>query len=234
MNEIIETTDKTPIEVALEVDDEGFTTAKKLYEWLELDPTQYARWVKDNILNNPYADETEYSTLMSKTSKQGGRPTQDYKIHVTLAKKLAMTSRSPKGEEARNYFIGCEQVLKRLEEQKRKTELERVKGMAIRHAMTNTIKDCKEDDRMHGHAYSTYTNMIYKVIFGKDAKGLREEYNVSKKENLRDCFSREELAQIQNAEMLVSSLMGYGWGYHEIKNFIENHAGKYIDITAEA
>ena len=34
---------------------------------------------------------------------------------------------------------------------------------------------------MHGHAYSTYTNAIYKSVFGKDAKHLREDYGIAKK-----------------------------------------------------
>lgn len=36
-----------------------------------------------------------------------------------------------------------------------------------------------ENERMHGHAYATYTNTIYKAIFGKNAKQLREEYGLS-------------------------------------------------------
>ena len=47
---------------------------------------------------------TEGENLQNK----GGRPLQDYKISANLATKLAMISNSPKGEEARDYFIGCE------------------------------------------------------------------------------------------------------------------------------
>lgn len=97
---------------------------------------------------------------------------------------------------------------------------EREKGIAVRQVLTKAIQQSNENERMHGHAYSTYTDVIYKSIFGKSAKQLREEYGITKKDNLRDCFSEEELARIQNAEMLVSSLVGYGWGYAEIKDFI--------------
>ena len=47
----------TPIEVALEIDKDGYTTAKKLYRWLELDERNYSRWVKANITENPFAEE---------------------------------------------------------------------------------------------------------------------------------------------------------------------------------
>jgi len=99
---------------------------------------------------------------------------------------------------------------------------EREKGIAVRQALTKALQQSSENERMHGHAYSTYTNLIYKSIFGKDAKHLREEYGISKKDELRDCFSEEELQKVKKAEMLVSSLVEYGWGYDEIKDFILN------------
>lgn len=99
---------------------------------------------------------------------------------------------------------------------------EREKGIAVRQAFTKAIQQSSENERMHGHAYSTYTDVIYKSIFGKNAKQLREEFGITKKESMRDYFSEEDLVKIQNAEMLVSALVGYGWGYNEIKEFILN------------
>ena len=99
---------------------------------------------------------------------------------------------------------------------------EREKGIAVRQAFTKAIQQSSENERMHGHAYSTYTDVIYKSIFGKNAKQLRDEFGISKKESMRDYFSEEELVKVQNAEMLVSALVGYGWGYNEIKEFILN------------
>lgn len=102
---------------------------------------------------------------------------------------------------------------------------EREKGIAVRQALTNTLKQSEENDRMHGHAYSTYTNVIYKAVFGKNAKQLREEYGVDDKANLRDFFSEENLRIVQSKEMLVSGLIGCGWGYDQIKKFLnENNA----------
>ncbi len=135
-----------------------------------------------------------------------------------------MQQKTERGEQARDYFIGCEQVLVKLAEQKHKTELERAKGIAVRQALTKAIQQSNENDRMHGHAYSTYTDVIYKSLFGKSAKQFRDEFGISKKDNLRDYFAEEDLSKIQNAEMLVSSLIGYGWGYNDIKEFIMNKA----------
>lgn len=97
---------------------------------------------------------------------------------------------------------------------------EREKGIAVRQALTNTLKISMENERMHGHAYATYTNTIYKTIFGKNAKQLREEYGLSAKDNIWDYLSEEELQLIQSKEMLVSGLIGCGWEYDQIKDFL--------------
>ena len=73
---------------------------------------------------------------------------------------------------------------------------------------------------MHGHAYSTNTTTIYKAIFGKNAKQLREEYGMSAKDNIWNHLSEEELQLIQSKEMLVNGLIGCGWEYDQIKDFL--------------
>ena len=105
---------QTPIEIALDIDETGHTTAKKLYKWLELDMSQYSRWVRANITDNAYAEEgKDYSTSVSSEQQGRGHFAQDYLLSASFAKKLAMSSRSPKGEETRNYFIKVEEALAR-------------------------------------------------------------------------------------------------------------------------
>nr|DAZ71716.1 MAG TPA: regulatory protein [Caudoviricetes sp.] len=105
---------------------------------------------------------------------------------------------------------------------------EREKGIAVRQALTKAIQQSGENDRMHGHAYSTYTDLIYKAVLGKTAKQLREELGIGKQDNLRDLLSTEELAKVKSVEMVVSGLVDCGWGYNEIKEFITNTERKLI------
>lgn len=228
MDGIIETTEQTPIEIALGIDENGMTTARKLYFWLYENGTHYASWVKENITENPFAEESEFSPIQRKPQKQGGRPTEDYKITASLAKRISMATKSERGEDARKYFLGCEQALKLVTEANRQKELERAKGIAVRQALTKAIQQSNENERMHGHAYSTYTDIIYKVVFGKNARQLREEYGITKKDNLRDYFSAEELAKVQSIEMIVSGLVNCGWGYDQVKQFVTNPTTKLI------
>lgn len=109
-----------------------------------------------------------------------------------------------------NQFNAMEELLKG-------KLVEREKGIAVRQALTKAIEISGENNRMHGHAYSTYTNIIYKAVFGKNAAQLRSELGITKKDNLRDFLSEEELKQVQNVEMYVSALIGFGWGYDDIK-----------------
>lgn len=105
---------------------------------------------------------------------------------------------------------------------------EREKGIGVRRVLTDSLQRTSENERMHGHAYSTYTDLIYKVVLGKSAKQLREELGIGKQDNLRDSLSTEELAKVKSVEMVVSGLVDCGWGYDDIKNFILNTSRKLL------
>ena len=60
------------------------------------------------------------------------------------------------------------------------------------------------------------------------SKQFREEFSINKTDSLRDYFTSEELRAIQSKEMLVSSLINCGWGYEQIKNFIQDNTMKMI------
>lgn len=109
------TSDKTPIEIALQIDSDGMTTLSKLYDFLEINPSNYSRWCRKNIINNPFANEGyDYISFRhhEENSSLGGRPKTDYKLTSDFAKQLCMTVRNERGKQARDYFIACEQGLK--------------------------------------------------------------------------------------------------------------------------
>lgn len=134
------------------------------------------------------------------------------------------------GEKAMRYKLAYINQFNQMEELLKGKLIEREKGIVVRQAFTKALKESGEDERMHGNGYSNYTDhIVYKQVFGMRAKELREKHGIGKKDNLRDCFTEEELKQVQNAEMLVSSLIGYGWGFNEIKDFVLNKANKMIE-----
>lgn len=109
-----DTSKQTPIEIALGVDGQGMTTAKKLYAFLEKDVSNYSRWFKKNILSNEFAEKgVDYFPFVTK-DECGGQASQDAKLTASFAKKLSMMQKNEKGEAARNYFVGIENGAKKL------------------------------------------------------------------------------------------------------------------------
>lgn len=106
----VEETNLTPIEIALGVDEEGRTTGRKLYEFLELAKGQFSRWAKTNILDNQFAISGEDYEGFDVDVE--GNLVKDYKLTAAFAKKLAMGTHNTKGEEAKKYFIKVEEKFK--------------------------------------------------------------------------------------------------------------------------
>ncbi|EOS48322.1 rha family phage regulatory protein [Lachnospiraceae bacterium A2] len=128
-----------------------------------------------------------------------------------------------------NAFNAMENELKRIYTERQQWKIERDKGVVIRHILTDTIKMKIADSPHKRFAYPNYTNLIYRTLFGKTAKELEQECGVKARENLRDYFTGNALAQVQSMEMLVSSLIGCGWGYEKIKEFVSENCKYKIE-----
>lgn len=117
MNEIQTATMQTPIEIALGIDENGMTTARKLYEFLELRKADFSRWCKSNITENEFATENEdfVRFLIDAETPTGGKiQREDFKLSAHFAKKLSMKGNGAKADEAREYFTRLEEKTKEL------------------------------------------------------------------------------------------------------------------------
>lgn len=106
MEELVKSDMKTPIEIALGVDENGTTTARALYEFLELAQGQFSRWAKANIESNEFYEENKDWWGFDIVSN--GNNCKDYRLTTDFAKHLSMESHSARGKEARRYFIAIE------------------------------------------------------------------------------------------------------------------------------
>lgn len=111
MNEVINNAvNQTPIEIALGIDKEGYTTARALYEFLSGEKSNFSRWAKKNIENNEYFEENvDWWGFVTMTN---GNECRDYRLTTDFAKHLSMESHSAKGKIARQYFLKVEEKLK--------------------------------------------------------------------------------------------------------------------------
>ncbi len=82
-----EETNKTPIEIALGIDDNGMTAASNLYLFLELESKNFSRWCKKNIIENKFAIENEdYFPFVIQEERYNPHPKTDYRITSKFAK----------------------------------------------------------------------------------------------------------------------------------------------------
>jgi Phage anti-repressor protein len=114
MNDIQTATMQTPIEIALGIDENGMTTAKKLYEFLELNPKNYSHWCKRNITENEFAEENVDYWAFVLNDEWGGQATTDYKLTAHFAKKLSCKGNGERAEQAREYFSTLDDKVKEI------------------------------------------------------------------------------------------------------------------------
>ena len=94
----------------------------------------------------------------------------------------------------------------------------RIAGITIRRSLTDAIKLSGENERMHGQAFSTYTNLVYKTALGKSTKQLQEEYGCK---HPRDVMPADELEKVAAVERIAVDMLMIGLKYKKIKPLLE-------------
>ena len=161
-----DTSKLTPIEIALGIDENGMTTARKLYDFLGMDRSNYSRWVKSNIVENQFAEENvDFWAIVTDDERSfNPNPTQDYKITAHFAKKLSMIVKNEKGEEARKYFVQIEDGAKKMVDMIRDTadyhiDAATLKGIA---STGNLIRSAMRDQGAKPYKVAVVLDSLFK------------------------------------------------------------------------
>lgn len=225
------------------------TTSRKIAEKFKKEHREVVYAIEGRISENAKDIKTKNKGIINELIEAGISHVEDYfilseyesrgkkyKEYLVTRDGFSLLAMGFTGSEAVKWkleyisaFNAMENELKRIYTERQQWQIERDKGVVIRHILTDTIKMKIADSPHKRFAYPNYTNLIYRTLFHKTAKELEEEYGVKPRENLRDYFTGNELEQVQSMEMLVSSLIGCGWGYTEIKTFVQNNANKMIE-----
>ena len=207
------------------------TTSLKIAEKFDKEHTHVLRDIRNMECSNTFR-ESNFGLSSYKSAQ--GKILPMYEVTRDGFTLLAMGYTGKEAmkfkEDYINAFNAMESELKRIYTERQQWQIERDKGVVIRHILTDTIKMKIADSPHKRFAYPNYTNLIYRTLFNKTAKELEQEYGVKSKENLRDYFIGSDLEKVQSAEMLISSLINCGWGYGEIKEFITNQSQKLIAV----
>jgi Rha family phage regulatory protein len=205
------------------------TTSRKIAEGFEKRHSDVLRDIENLGCSEEFRQRN--FALSSYTSEQN-KKLKEYIVTEDGFTILCMGYGGERAMEFKERYIAefntMREELKKIHTERQQWQIERDKGVVIRHILTDTIKMKITESPNKRFAYPNYTNLIYRNLFGKTAKELENDYGVKAKENLRDFFTGDDLAKVQSMEMLVSSLINCGWGYQQIKEFIQNEATKLI------
>lgn len=105
------------IKITTTEDGKKLVSARELHEFLGLSK-RFSAWFETYSKNEYYGfiENEDFTSVLSSTVVNNGaeRQLQDYAITIDMAKELSMLSKTPKGGEARKYFIQCEKQLKEI------------------------------------------------------------------------------------------------------------------------
>lgn len=119
----------------------------------------------------------------------------------------------------RNYLLNIEE---KTEIDRKSWAIQREVGIIERKRMTSAISKYIPESKHKKFAYPNYTNMIYKILFGSDAKTLRTARNVKTNDALRDSFSESELRKVEEVETIVTGLISMDFTYKQIEEMLKD------------
>lgn len=170
MNELIHIEDSGEIQTV---------NARDLWEKLEA-KKDFTDWIKYRIEKYGFIENKDFTTILGKTSKVGGRPSTEYHLSLDMAKELAMVENNEKGREIRRYFI-------RIEKKFRKWLTSRNRSKTIRRDFTDTLKE---------FGYSSPNE------YSKTTTEMKLALNIGSKS--KDSMTRLELAKVMASECLAT------------------------------
>lgn len=136
-----------------------------------------------------------------------------------------LLTNSELAKEIRDYLLNIEEST---EIDRKSWIIQREVGIRERKRMTSAISKYIPESKHKQFAYPNYTNMIYKVIFGCDAKTLRQERNIKTNDALRDSFSESELKKVEEVETIVTGLISMDFTYKQIEQMLKERFVKKI------
>jgi phage anti-repressor protein len=101
-----------------DLDQEAIPTvnARDLHAFLGVGKV-FGAWIQDRIEKFDFVENQDvvidFPNSENQTGRGGDRRTKEYHLTLDMAKELAMVERTPRGKEARQYFIACEKALRK-------------------------------------------------------------------------------------------------------------------------
>lgn len=159
-------------------------------------------------------------------------PTLNYASSLTILPKRSLLrigmilTNNAIATKIRNYLLNIEE---KTDVDRKSWAIQREVGIIERKRMTSAISKYIPESKHKKFAYPNYTNMIYRILFGCDAKTLRSERKVKTNDALRDSFSESELRKVEEVETIVTGLISMDFTYKQIEQMLNDRFIKKLE-----
>ena len=188
-----------------------FTTSKIIAEHGEVKHDTVQR-----LIRNYETDLLEFGKLgFEIRPMESGQSEKIYKLNeqqstlLIIYMKNTLPVRQFKKDLVKQFYLMQKELIKR--------KVTRQIGKQAREALTNAIQGLPESPHKF-RKYGQYTDMIYKIVFGKNTKQLKDKFGLGKSDNVRNRFTTRELEMVEKLERQVSVLVDLDHDYHSIKS----------------
>lgn len=183
----------------------------------------FTHWFNRTVKKYGFEESKDFMPIW--TESTGGRPSVDYVVSFEMGKELCMVAPTKNGKKARLYFIKCEQLAKEAYANSRAI---RLLSKEVRKSLTDAVQESGEQERMHGHGYSTYTRMIYDILGLKDQYKEWKLYSDNNKKQgkndygpFRTYLCTADLKKVEIMESMIKPLLELDKQYSEIRDTLK-------------
>ncbi|MBF0498205.1 MAG: antA/AntB antirepressor family protein [Deltaproteobacteria bacterium] len=172
--------------------------ARELHEFLEV-KTKFADWINSRIEEYGFIEDVDFFCFRNLGSKdgRGGHNRIEYQLTIGMGKELSMVEKNPKGQQARRYFIACENQLR--ETSRAGTVTHAAKAIAEKHvAMIRTFKGYRDVAKIAGlesNQVILASDKAVRALYGESCLALVDATHLLNDMQQRHC-NATELGQI--------------------------------------
>lgn len=165
------------------------------------------------------SDFEEFGILNFSHSKcensKRGRPNKIYLYNEQQATLLLTRVRSTK--KVRKFTKELVRQFFAMREELRKRQVARPIYLEARRTLTDSINALPESGHK-GRKYKHYTDLLYKIVIGKNAAQIRKELGLGEGQSVVGFLSAEQYNEIAKLEEQAAMLIEMGFEYEQIKS----------------
>lgn len=191
---------------------------RKLHAFLSVG-RDFTTWIKARIKQYGFVEGIDYLIVEDlRAPKRGSAKSRqqvehEYILSLNMGKEISMVERNDQGKLARQYFIDCEERLRRIAPEEHQAALSswrknRVAACEDHKSMADAMKSYIErtDDKQHGFAYSNECSFLNSLVLGIHPRAWAKQKGISVKQ-VRDHMNVDQLALLAYLESRDCALL---------------------------